>query len=313
MISRLGFGTGGYGALAAAAVLVACAGTPSVPEPPAVEAPSPRPEVVQGPSRPATLPGREPEDLLAPGDLLNITIHGYPDLTRQVRIPPSGVVDLPLLGAVKARGLNVPEFIRDLRTAYEKDYLTTADVSVSVVDFAPRKVYILGSVKREGDYGIPTGGRLTLLQLLSRAGGFTETADQSNLVVLRGRGEGERVERVRYGDLVPREGAATRPLFLYPDDTVLVGKEQRVYVLGRVNSPGAFPIGEGGLTVIQAVSLAGGFERIASREGTIVIREPAGGKRQTFRVPVKSIVSDETRQDFSLQPGDIVYVPEGLF
>ncbi|MCZ6603233.1 MAG: SLBB domain-containing protein, partial [Planctomycetota bacterium] len=83
--------------------------------------------------------------------------------------------------------------------------------------------------------------------------------------------------------------------------------------LGRVNRPGAFPIVEGGLTVIQAVTLAGGFQRIASREGTIVIRDPAGGERETFSVPVKSIVNDQRRRDFKLKPGDIVYVPEGIF
>lgn len=85
---------------------------------------------------------------------------------------------------------------------------------------------------------------------------------------------------------------------------------KRVSVLGAVARPGTFPM-TSGLTVVQAVSLAGGFTSIASRNGTVVSRRIDGQLRR-FRVPVES-VAEGTSEDFPLQAGDIVYVPERFF
>jgi protein involved in polysaccharide export with SLBB domain len=153
---------------------------------------------------------------------------------------------------------------------------------------------------------------MDLLQLISLAGGFTEDADRESILIKR-RTASETFFRVSYGHLLGEEEGEPRTVLLHPDDTVIVGQQERVYVFGRVNRAGGFPLEEGGLTVIQAIAKAGGFERIASEEGTMVIRKMPGGERRTYRVPVQSIVEDPERMDFPLQAGDIVYVPESLF
>lgn len=85
---------------------------------------------------------------------------------------------------------------------------------------------------------------------------------------------------------------------------------KKIYVLGRVKSPGTF-VYESGMTVVQAITLAGGFDSLAEKNGTYVTRIVAGKERQ-FEVPVEDI-GEGRAKNFALNPGDIVYVPESLF
>lgn len=85
---------------------------------------------------------------------------------------------------------------------------------------------------------------------------------------------------------------------------------KRVSVVGAVSKPGTFPMSSG-LTVVQAISLAGGFTALASRNDTLVTRRDSQ-KTERFRVPVER-VTEGRADDFALQAGDIIYVPERLF
>ncbi len=85
---------------------------------------------------------------------------------------------------------------------------------------------------------------------------------------------------------------------------------KRVVIMGAVARPGNFPM-TGGLTVVQAISLAGGFSPIASRDDTVVSRR-VDGRLRRFRVRVDD-VTDGRAADFPLRNGDIIFVPERVF
>lgn len=85
---------------------------------------------------------------------------------------------------------------------------------------------------------------------------------------------------------------------------------KRISVVGAVENAGTFPL-TNGMTVVRAISLAGGFTSLASRNSTVVTRR-AGGRLRRFRVRVEDAV-EGAAQDFPLQAGDIVYVPERVF
>jgi len=85
---------------------------------------------------------------------------------------------------------------------------------------------------------------------------------------------------------------------------------KRVSVMGAVARPGTFPMSSG-LTVVQAISLAGGFTPLAQRSGPTITRQE-GGRARSFRVPVDDIVQGDA-EDVLLQAGDIVYIPERVF
>lgn len=94
-----------------------------------------------------------------------------------------------------------------------------------------------------------------------------------------------------------------------PQVAVLVAERQNreVSVLGQVKDPGSYPYKER-LTLVQAISLAGGMNPIAQPRRVKLIRETEAG-RQTFEVDVTRII-DSKAADLMLEPGDIVFVPE---
>ncbi len=86
---------------------------------------------------------------------------------------------------------------------------------------------------------------------------------------------------------------------------------KRISVVGAVAHAGSFPITTG-MTVVQALSLAGGLTPLASPNETIVTRRNVGKKLERYTVPVR-LVTEGRQDDFALQAGDIVFVPERVF
>ncbi|HOU53206.1 MAG TPA: polysaccharide biosynthesis/export family protein [Myxococcota bacterium] len=97
----------------------------------------------------------------------------------------------------------------------------------------------------------------------------------------------------------------------HPHVTVLVKEVQsrRIYVLGQVERPGTFKYEEG-MTVVQAITLAGGFTKTARPDATVVTRV-IDGRETRFVVPVEEI-SRGTARNLPLLPGDIVFVPQSI-
>ena len=97
-----------------------------------------------------------------------------------------------------------------------------------------------------------------------------------------------------------------------PQVTVLVREynSKKVFVFGEVQKPGTFPY-QDGMSVVQAVTIAGGFTKTASQNSTSVTRR-VRGQEVKVKVNVQDIALGKA-PNFTLEPGDIVYVPESLF
>lgn len=85
---------------------------------------------------------------------------------------------------------------------------------------------------------------------------------------------------------------------------------KRVSVVGAVANPGAFAL-QPGMTVVQAISMAGGFSSLADRDGTVVTRR-VNGQTVRYRVPVAKVAKGQA-EDIEVAAGDIIFVPERLF
>ena len=85
---------------------------------------------------------------------------------------------------------------------------------------------------------------------------------------------------------------------------------KRVSVVGAVANPGTFTL-EPGMTVVQAISMAGGFSSLADRDGTVVTRR-VEGRTVRYRVPVDKVTKGQA-EDIEVAAGDIIFVPERLF
>jgi protein involved in polysaccharide export with SLBB domain len=97
-----------------------------------------------------------------------------------------------------------------------------------------------------------------------------------------------------------------------PQVSVLIREynSKKIFVFGEVQKPGTFPY-EGEMSIIQAITLAGGFTKLAAQNNTNVTRLVDGQERK-IRVPVEDIGVGREK-NFLLQPGDIVFVPESFF
>jgi polysaccharide export outer membrane protein len=97
-----------------------------------------------------------------------------------------------------------------------------------------------------------------------------------------------------------------------PQVSVLVKEynSKKVFVFGEVQKPGTFAY-ENGMSIVQAVTLAGGFTKMAAQNSTSVTRR-VNGQEQKIKVTVQDIALGKA-PNFTLEPGDIVYVPESLF
>ena len=118
---------------------------------------------------------------LGPGDRLDITVFGHPDVSGEFEVGGSGQVSLPLLGQVEAAGLTVIELKDRIAEALDRDYLVNPRVTVEVLNYRP--FYILGEAKSPGSYPYVSG--LSVRQAVAIAGGFTRRARESPVVVIR--------------------------------------------------------------------------------------------------------------------------------
>ena len=323
--------------LGACLALAACATSPlsdaGLQEPPAARgpvaslAPPPRAPASATSSAPAAVvttrtgdvaPAAVREDRLAVGDEVRIVVVGQTDLSTQLPVPPSGSVELPVIGTLELSGRTVAAVAQELeRRLVAAAFLVQPEVAVSVTKFAPRRVFVVEGVARPEAYDLPTDGGLHLTQVIALAGGLSPGADPSHVTILR-RPRGGALERIAVDlrAILDSDQAALDPI-LQQDDTVIVRDlkqgEQQVFVTGKVRSPGSYRFSpREGLSFLQAIVLAGGLDKYANPARAALLRRTADG-RITLAVDLDSILSGELDRDLALQAGDVVFVPESFF
>lgn len=157
---------------------------------------------------------------IGPEDVLSIDVWDNEALSVEVPVRPDGMISLPLLDDVQAAGLT-PLELRDFLTKRLTEYMSSAEVSVIVTEVRSYKVSVLGAVRTPGRFEL--NSRSTILEVLAMAGGFTEFAMRSRIVVLRS--EGDTSARIPFDyDKVLSDGDKRQDanFYLHPGDVVLV-------------------------------------------------------------------------------------------
>lgn len=245
------------------------------------------------------------------GDQININVFGQPDLTTQVTLDAVGMITLPLIGPIKALGL-LPRQLEQLvaKRLVEGGYLKEADVVINVQQTRSRFFSVLGEVVRPGRY--PLENKLSLLDALAEAGGATDKAEPV-VTLIRGtefsggsedaQAQPESAPGQRF-TIDPRTGPdpalASTPL--RNRDVLFVPAKQVFYVYGEVRSPGVFAI-EPGLSLLKALSMAGGLTDRGSDSRVVVTRKQDNGHNQEAPAELTE----------PIRPGDVIRVKERLF
>ncbi len=167
---------------------------------------------------PATVPRDGGQYRIGPEDVVEVSVWNNTALSRTVPVRPDGKLSLPLLNDVPAAGLT-PMELREILMNRLAEYMPTPEVSVILREVHSFKVSVIGEVKKPDRYEL--GSRATVLDVLAMAGGFTEFAARTRIVILRH--DGTDVKRVsfNYNAIVSANGDRANFL-LQPGDVVLV-------------------------------------------------------------------------------------------
>jgi len=253
-----------------------------------------------------------PIERIGVDDLLGITVYDAPELSRTVRVNSDGDIRLPILRRpVHASGLYPEGLEKAITTALTaENVLVDPIVTVNVVEYQSRPITVVGAVKTPLTF--QATGTVTLLDAISRAGGFSDHAGSEVLVSRPSTGaDGHAatlVQRVPVQGLIDGEDSSLN-LTLQGGEEIRVPEAGRVFVLGDVKKPGAFFLTDGSeSSVLKALALSEGLDSFASHTAYIYRREGGTGDRNEIPVPLKKIM-DRKAPDVALKADDIFYIP----
>lgn len=152
---------------------------------------------------------------IGPEDVLQISVWRNETMSRAVPVRPDGKISLPLLNDVQAGGLTALE-LRDVLTKQLAAYMPNPEVSVIVTDVRSFKVSVIGEVARPGRYELKSW--TTVLDVLAMAGGFTQFASRSRILILQP--DGKAMKRIPFN--YNKVGGEQENFYLRNGDIVVV-------------------------------------------------------------------------------------------
>jgi polysaccharide biosynthesis/export protein len=234
------------------------------------------------------------------GDVVRVVVFQQPDMTAETRVSEAGTITIPLLGPVPVGGVTAKRAEDRIATLLKnRGYVRDPQVVVTVIQFKSRQVSVLGLVSRPGRYALEEG-IYRLSDVLALAGGVLPDGADIVTLVRAVDGKSQRVE-VDLPSLF-RSGDFSKNPEMMAGDSIYVARAPVVYIYGEVNRPGAFRLDKD-MTVMQALSLAGGLTARGTEKNLQIRRRDAGG----HYVTTKGSLTDSLRGD------DVIFIRESLF
>jgi polysaccharide export outer membrane protein len=263
-------------------------------------APNTRPPAPSTTEAPDTGIDRAPLNSLGPGDSVQITVYGQPDMNATVDVGEDGTIPVNLAGSVKVAGLSPKQAAAAIEQALiSGGYFRKPQVTVTVGQARSRKVSVIGEVGSPGRY--PIESNTTLVDLLALAGGLKETASQ--LIYLLRTDEDGTVSRFPVDTTVLNNPLAAVPnQSLKSGDQILVPRSEQYYLYGEVKQPNRYRL-EPGLTLLEAIIRAGGLTPRGSNTRIELRRKDKDGR----------VITRKMKPDEELQAGDMIRVKESIF
>jgi len=161
------------------------------------------------------------EYIIGEGDILDISVWQNPDLDREAIVRPDGRISFPLVGDLPAVGLTITQLDEQL-TNRLKEYIKFSEVSISIKKIGGEKVIVLGEVDEPGVYSV-TGAK-TILEAIGLAGGFTNHAVTSSVILIRGGFQKPQAQRINLTKAIKR-GDTRLNIPLESEDVIFIPKK----------------------------------------------------------------------------------------
>lgn len=262
------------------------------------------------------------------GDVLQIVVWDHPELSASMLPAPvlgapggagvaasplqpqsgfevdqQGMLDFPYAGKLKAAGLTSTEVHQQLTERLAR-YLRNPKLSVRVLAYRSKRVYVDGEVKQPGVQAI-NDLPMTLTEAINRAGGMNPTADQSRILIHR---EGKSYP-INLPQLVQR-GVNPSSIMLASGDVVRVlsRDESKIFISGEVTAPRALPMRNGRLTLNEALGEAGGINPVTGDARKVYVIRRSSTESMVYQLDANAPGALAVAEGFELNPKDVVYV-----
>lgn len=253
--------------------------------------------------------------VVGPNDVLTIAYDGEPSMTGKFTVGSDHTITYPLIGRVQAAGRTLTEIQEEVRTQLiTKGFYIDPQIALSVEDFRPQSVSIVGEVRTPGTYAL--SGTMRLFDALAAAGSTLPTAGAEAVVVpAESRGvvvhssaaierealEAEGPSTSGLSRIALERGLPTENIRLHDGDTVFILRAESIYLVGEIARPGAYTMRHDTKTILQGIALGGGTTGRGAEQVRII--RVVNGERKKLKVSVYDEVL----------PGDTIIVPRRLF
>jgi len=158
---------------------------------------------------------------LQPGDVLRVQVFQEPDLDRELRVSQDGQIALPMIGQIEVKNRTLSAIEKNVRELYDRDYLVNPQVNITVLTYQKRAVNVMGAVNAPQAIEYPPEQTLSLLDAISRAGGFNRFADRKKVVLTRTFADGHSEKFTINADQLI-SGTSSERWVLIKDDVIFV-------------------------------------------------------------------------------------------
>lgn len=245
---------------------------------------------------------------IGPGDVLNIVVWDHPELSQAAgggfNVSREGAIQFPFVGELKIGGLTESQARAQLAARLAK-VIKNPEVTLRIQAYRSGRVYVEGAVRQTGPQTIDDIP-LTLPEAISRAGGFSPTADRSNVAITRGNST-TLINLLQLAQL----GVNAGNILLAAGDVVQVSsfEDGKVFVLGEVMRTGALALRNGRMTLNGALGESGGISQISGDPRQIyVLRNGGGGHAEIYHLDARTPAAYALTEGFDLKASDIVFV-----
>lgn len=265
--------------------------------------------MMAGPGGAAAQPTATTDYIVGPQDVLKISVFNEPTLSGPFTVESDGSINFPLVGRLTVAGKTLRAIQEELTKRLAAGYLVNPQVTILVDEYRSQSIFVQGEVRQPGKHTI--SGNMTLLEALSQAGGPTATAG-SEVIVRRPKdasspagpvdpADDTRSDVVARANLIDVQSGRAANVTIRDGDTIFVPKAEMFFVNGYVQNPGSY-VWEKGMTVLRAISAAGGITERGAR-GRIKIIRIVNGQQKKIDVQMTDLVL----------PNDTIDVPRRYF
>ena len=284
--------------------------------------------------------------LIGPGDILSLTLFDAPEFSGDYSVLNDGTLQLPLIGTIFINNLSIRQASLLIEGKY-RDQLLRPELHLSVKVSRPILVSVIGEIERPGIYSltnneqsilaggpqITNNGLPTIVDAIQKAGGITQNANLSNVIIVRklpGLENEQKITTINLIDLI-FEGDHSQNLFLFDGDVIRLTKAKEispktmkiaranlspstinVRVIGQVKEPGKIGLSPN-TPLTQAVLSAGGPIAWRANKGNVLlmrINQNGSITKKKYKINLNANVS--YKKNPPLKDKDIVYVQSSV-